>query len=137
MLYNHTQYLHTSHDRLHTSSVKCYVYRPGVTFPSLVWGLAAIPLAVWGVEEATGDWVLPSAAVPGLGFIIVLTIGAVEEGGLGTAKGDFCEWGMGSWPGMKGGKGWWCVCVREHVQCVYMHSSSESVVIPLLWLPFS
>lgn len=87
------------------------VYGPGVTFPSLVWGLAAIPLAVWGVEEATGDWVLPSAAVPGLGFIIVLTIGAVEEGGLGTAKGDFCERGMGSWPGMKGGKGWCGVCV--------------------------
>ena len=26
-----------------------------------------------------------------------------------------------------------CVCVCEHVQCVYMHSSSESVVIPLCY----
>lgn len=83
----------------------------------MVWVLVAIPLAICGVEEATGDWFLPSATVPGLGLIIVLTTGAVEEEGLGIANGDFCERGMGSWPGMKGGKGWCggvCVCVCMH-----------------------
>lgn len=69
----------------------------------------AIPVAVWGVEEATGDWFFPWAITPGLGLIMVLTIGAEEEGRLGGMNGDFCERGMGSWPGRNGGKG----CDRE------------------------
>ena len=82
----------------------------------------ASPVVVWGVEEATGDWLFPSAITPGLGLIIVLMRGAKEEGRLGGTNGDLCERGMGTWPGMNGGKGCW---VREleisHIFNVHTH----------------
>ena len=83
-------------------------------------------MAVWGVEEATGNWLFPLATTPaGLGLIIVLTTGAEEEGRFGGRNRDFCERGIGTWPGMNGGKG--CV-VREKqslvtVSCSHVHTT--------------